>query len=173
MGSLCYLLQSVDSNRTYIGVTDNLLRRISQHNGERSGGAKATRGEGWIVVLIVTGFQTRNGALSLETLWKRMQRKRRRHGNLYPTLRYCSNMSPLEKRHIDLYRLLHPNYRPISPKWRAETLTINWLENPLSFSLPPPYSSTRTETNFQKVCHTLSWLEGTVESDTKYKTGEV
>ena len=112
MASLCYLLQSVDSNRTYIGVTDNMLRRLSQHNGERSGGAKATRGEAWIVVLCVTGFQTRNGALSFETLWKRMQRKRRRYHHRYPGLMYQTNMTPIQRRQVDLYRLLHPKYQP-------------------------------------------------------------
>lgn len=141
MTSLCYLLQSVDSNRTYIGVTDNMIRRLSQHNGERSGGAKATRGEAWVVVLCVTGFPTRNGALSLEALWKRMQRKRHRYHNRYNGLNYQSSMTPIQRRQVDLYRLLHPNYQPRPKKWSTDTLTVNWLElSQILPSIPLPLS---------------------------------
>jgi len=40
----CYLLRSTSHpNHTYIGITNNLNRRLDQHNGVLSGGAKATR----------------------------------------------------------------------------------------------------------------------------------
>ena len=32
-----------DSGRTYVGVTTDLDRRLAEHNGERPGGARATR----------------------------------------------------------------------------------------------------------------------------------
>lgn len=38
-----YVLVSGSSRRTYVGVTKNVDRRLEQHNGLRSGGAKATR----------------------------------------------------------------------------------------------------------------------------------
>ena len=38
----CYLLINTNNNSTYVGVTKNLERRLRQHNGEISGGAKAT-----------------------------------------------------------------------------------------------------------------------------------
>jgi predicted GIY-YIG superfamily endonuclease len=41
-----YLLSGLDSNftirKTYVGITNNLSRRLRQHNGELSGGAKYT-----------------------------------------------------------------------------------------------------------------------------------
>lgn len=42
--------------RTYIGVTNNLKRRLRQHNGEIVGGAKTTRGRVWRYLFHVSGF---------------------------------------------------------------------------------------------------------------------
>ena len=57
------------SNQTYNGSTNNLIRRLRQHNGEITGGAKATKGKGpWNYLVIIDGFGTHNEALSCE--WK-------------------------------------------------------------------------------------------------------
>ena len=37
-----YLLQELGGNKTYIGATLDVERRLNQHNGLQSGGAKAT-----------------------------------------------------------------------------------------------------------------------------------
>ena len=72
---LCYLIKSVDSNRTYIGATNNLLRRLNDHCGinGKSKGAKATRGEMWYVVLYIDGFDTKIECLSFEYQFKILQ----------------------------------------------------------------------------------------------------
>jgi predicted GIY-YIG superfamily endonuclease len=66
---LCYTLLSADGRCTYVGVTNNLARRLRQHNGLISGGAKCTGREGkrpWSVVCTVTGFVTYVEALQFE-----------------------------------------------------------------------------------------------------------
>lgn len=69
---ICYVLKSTNSlylNCTYNGSTNNLSRRLRQHNGEISGGAKATKGKGpWEPYIIIKGFGTHREALSCE--WK-------------------------------------------------------------------------------------------------------
>lgn len=63
----CYLIRSVKTNRTYVGFTNNMSRRLRQHNGEIKGGAKATRrGRPWELIVYVQGFLTNNEALSFE-----------------------------------------------------------------------------------------------------------
>lgn len=66
----CYIISSINSNFkncTYNGSTNNLIRRLRQHNGEITGGAKATRGKGpWVYIAIWDGFDTPNEALSCE-----------------------------------------------------------------------------------------------------------
>ena len=50
---ICYIIGN-EKKRTYIGSTNDFRRRIRQHNGEITGGAKATRGKGpWSPVCIV------------------------------------------------------------------------------------------------------------------------
>ena len=129
----CYLLQGVTTRRTYIGVTDNMYRRLRQHNREITGGARATQGDVWVVVLCVTGFPHKNAALSFESCWKRMYRKRKKKcfHHRYPGLTYHTWQSPVVQRQIDLHRLVHPNYLPRPVKWCPATLTVNWLETNL------------------------------------------
>ena len=66
----CYIIKSTNllyPNITYNGSTNNLKRRLRQHNGEIVGGAKATKGKGpWEYYAILEGFQTHREALSCE-----------------------------------------------------------------------------------------------------------
>jgi predicted GIY-YIG superfamily endonuclease len=68
----CYILRSTNpfyNNHTYNGSTNNLKRRIRQHNGELVGGAKATKNKGpWEYYAILTGFNDNHEALACE--WK-------------------------------------------------------------------------------------------------------
>ena len=50
----CYLLFSENTQRTYVGATIDITRRLRQHNGELRGGAKRTSaGRPWKVVALV------------------------------------------------------------------------------------------------------------------------
>lgn len=65
----CYILQSVEGDRTYNGYTNNLQRRLRQHNREICGGAKSTKGSCWKYLVCITSVEpwfTKNMALSLE-----------------------------------------------------------------------------------------------------------
>ncbi len=66
----CYLLADYDDQRTYIGATIDPDRRLEQHNGQRGGGAKATRGRAWYRVALVSGFPDERAALQFEWAWK-------------------------------------------------------------------------------------------------------
>lgn len=69
-----YVIRS--GGRRYVGKTNDLARRLRQHNGEISGGARATRGRGpWEYELVVDGFECDSHALQAE--W-RVKRERRR-----------------------------------------------------------------------------------------------
>jgi predicted GIY-YIG superfamily endonuclease len=66
----CYIIRSSNpafSNSTYNGCTNNLVRRLRQHNGEIVDGAKATRGKGpWVYIAVWEGFNSHKEALSCE-----------------------------------------------------------------------------------------------------------
>lgn len=69
MPHYCYILWHQETNMTYNGYTNNLERRLRQHNGELSGGARSTSRfpGGWQYLFIITSEElTYERALSLE-----------------------------------------------------------------------------------------------------------
>jgi predicted GIY-YIG superfamily endonuclease len=65
----CYILYNECNNTTYNGYTNNLTRRLRQHNRELVGGAKATRKNAgtWKYLAIITcDTFTKNKSLSYE-----------------------------------------------------------------------------------------------------------
>ena len=65
----CYILRCLNEqhkNLTYNGSTNDPVRRLRQHMGYISGGAKATRGKQWEIYALVTGFTDHNNCLSAE-----------------------------------------------------------------------------------------------------------
>lgn len=73
----CYLLATTDggSQKTYVGVTPDLDRRLRQHNGEIGGGARATSGRRWERIGHVSGFPDMRAALQFEWRWKQVSRR--------------------------------------------------------------------------------------------------
>jgi len=70
-----YLLYHKASNRTYIGITTNVQRRLRQHRGEIVGGArfttrisKAFPEDTWEIVAFLSNFENR----SCVTRWERL-----------------------------------------------------------------------------------------------------
>jgi structure-specific endonuclease subunit SLX1 len=77
--SYVYFIESTNGS-TYIGATNNLDRRIRQHNKEIKGGAKATtlkvlKGEIWSYICYIENFPSYNEALKFEWRWKQLSRK--------------------------------------------------------------------------------------------------
>ena len=60
----CYILES--ESHSYVGCTNNLARRLRQHNGEICGGARANRGKTSWVAAVVDGFPDKRSALQFE-----------------------------------------------------------------------------------------------------------
>ncbi|CAI2358457.1 GIY-YIG family nuclease [uncultured virus] len=63
-----YLIASTTTNKTYIGASNDVSKRIATHN--KSKGAKATRNQQWQLVLMLTGL-TKTSALSFEKIWQK------------------------------------------------------------------------------------------------------
>ncbi len=76
---LVYILKC--NNLTYIGMTNNFLRRWRQHIGDLKGGAKYTtrKGRNWYPICIIDGFKTMKEAMQCE--W-RLKRNRKYRGCL-------------------------------------------------------------------------------------------
>ena len=76
---ICYILKL--NNRTYNGSTNDMKRRLRQHNGEIVGGAKQTSrkkpGEKWSVYCIVSGFSDHKEALQTEWRIRRVEGRKR------------------------------------------------------------------------------------------------
>lgn len=76
---ICYILKL--NNRTYNGSTNDMKRRLRQHNGEIVGGAKQTSrkkpGEKWSVYCIVGGFKDHKEALQTEWRIRRVEGRKR------------------------------------------------------------------------------------------------
>ena len=97
---VCYLLKSEVSCRTYIGITNNIKKRLRQHNGEIKGGAKYTKiNRPWKLILYVEGFPNKSQALSFE--W-RVKRKRATNGRKFVTVSLLNNRI---KNVFDVFRL--------------------------------------------------------------------
>ena len=115
---VCYLLNSSISNRTYIGITNNLTKRLRQHNGEICGGAKYTRSfRPWKPILIVSGFYTKNQTLSFEYRVK----KKRNNKNKLVTVYLLNNRI---NNFFDVLKLDNFTSKCINPKDAIYNVTI-------------------------------------------------
>lgn len=63
----CYII--TNGRNTYNGYTNNLGRRLRQHNGELVGGARATRGRGPWRFVSVLGCETWTAAEAMSVEW--------------------------------------------------------------------------------------------------------
>ncbi|WP_446424467.1 GIY-YIG nuclease family protein [Mailhella sp.] len=71
-----YLLSCADGT-LYCGVTTDVHKRLAMHNGQRSGGARYTRGRRPVRLAACAGGMTRSEALRLEARIKKEPRERK------------------------------------------------------------------------------------------------
>lgn len=76
----CYILDSGVNGKTYNGKTNDFVRRLKQHNGILSGGAKATRSmRPNKLIVLISGFSSNKEALRAEWRIKHPMKKKRRN----------------------------------------------------------------------------------------------
>ena len=61
-----YILENHRRNKSYVGKTNNPKRRLRQHNGEITGGARYTRGDRWRMKFLFSNMEEEGTALRLE-----------------------------------------------------------------------------------------------------------
>ena len=115
---ICYLLHSTNSNKTYVGATNNLYNRLNKHHS-KTGGAKYTKGEFWYVVLVVTGFTGKKSCLSFESGWHKIRKRQKK-------FIFKIKSRGLTNRLIQLANLTHLGN--LKNKWHSSRLTIHLLE---------------------------------------------
>lgn len=66
----CYILKNDTNFKTYNGSTNDMKRRLRQHNGELTGGAEFTKkyGSNWQIYFLMSGFPDHINCLQAE--WK-------------------------------------------------------------------------------------------------------
>ncbi|MED6335603.1 MAG: GIY-YIG nuclease family protein [Planctomycetota bacterium] len=75
---IVYVLVSESAERTYVGISTDLERRLNQHNGIVAGGARSTRqGRPWKVGVTYGPYGTRSEALRIEGEVKRKRGRER------------------------------------------------------------------------------------------------
>jgi len=72
LGYMCYLIQSRHglNNYTYIGITNNLARRINQHSNHHGGAKYTRRSSTWVAHTVIENFANKSEALKFEYRWK-------------------------------------------------------------------------------------------------------
>lgn len=134
---VCYLIMSLDSNDTYVGSSNNQPKRLYNHNRNdntiRRVGAKRTRGQTWIPVLVISGFQNKNSCLSFESGWKRLCHKRSnqrlKYINIMAGTNYGYTKATVQGRILDLMYFVH-NITLLDTKFKLNHSITNPIVDP-------------------------------------------
>lgn len=121
----CYIIEN--KGYTYVGVSNNVKKRLRAHNGEIKGGAKYTtsKGNGWKHICVIHGFPTKIESMQFEWALKHVPPR---------------NAGGIKNRIKKLQILLHKeNWTSKSPLSETMPLSIEWVDNsyrPEIFNLP-------------------------------------
>jgi|TARA_B110000858_G_scaffold191704_1_gene241335 predicted GIY-YIG superfamily endonuclease len=111
----CYIIEN--RGYTYVGVSNNVHKRLRAHNKEISGGAKYTtsKGKGWKHICIVHGFPTKIESLQFEWALKHVPPR---------------NAGGVKNRIKKLNILLNKEYwTSRAPLAETMPLTIEWIDD--------------------------------------------
>ena len=113
---VCYII--FNNNCSYVGITNNIKRRLRQHNGEIKGGAKYTsiynKESLWQYGCYIDGFKSKQDALRFEWALKHVKPK-------YKT----GIVNRINKLLILLNKERWTKNSPISYNYK---LTLNWCD---------------------------------------------
>lgn len=134
---VCYLIFSLDSNDTYIGSSNNQPKRLNAHNNNdktiKRKGAKRTRGQTWVPLIIISGFEHKCACLSFEAGWKRLSKNRNNTRLLFINEMAGTNLAysrkPKYDRMIDLLYFVH-NFTLLDTKFRLNHSMTHPLNQP-------------------------------------------
>ena len=121
----CYIIEN--KGYTYVGVSNNVTKRLRAHNGEIKGGAKYTtsKGCGWKHICVIHGFPTKIESMQFEWALKHVPPR---------------NAGGMKNRIKKLLILLHKEkWTSKAPLSETMPLTIEWIDNsyrPDEFCLP-------------------------------------
>jgi len=121
----CYIIEN--RKYTYVGVSNNVKKRLRAHNGEIKGGAKYTtsKGSGWKHICVIHGFPTKIESMQFEWALKHVPPR---------------NAGGMKNRIKKLLILLHKEkWTSKAPLSETMPLTIEWVDNsyrPDEFCLP-------------------------------------
>ena len=118
---LVYII--VSDNLSYIGMTNDFLKRWQQHNGYLKGGARYTsKKTNWTPICIIDGFKTKSEAMQCEWRLKRVRGQKNRINYLSYLLKNekkWTSKSPLIKNQsliiytIEKYNHLFNDYKEL------------------------------------------------------------
>lgn len=124
---VCYLLQSQDGRKTYVGKTNDFERRIFEHNYTDNRGAKYTRGDHWSLVAHVEGFVDNSHVMQFEWRCHHPLRSIRnqclRKGMSNVERRLFVMRSYLEQDAFQMCRLVFPTDTTTTPTTTTTTTT--------------------------------------------------
>jgi len=121
----CYIIEN--RGYTYVGVSNNVKKRLRAHNCEIKGGAKYTtsKGNGWKHICVIHGFPTKIESMQFEWALKHVPPR---------------NAGGMKNRIKKLQKLVHKeNWTSKSPLSETMPLTIEWVDKsyrPEIFKLP-------------------------------------
>ena len=122
---LVYIIQS--NNRSYIGMTNDFLKRWKQHNRILKGGARYTgMSDYWTPICIIDGFKSKSEAMQCEWKLKRVKGYYNRLKNLSKLLQFSkrwTSKSPLIKEQ-KLVIYVVENYKSLFP---MKTRELVWF----------------------------------------------